>query len=362
MRKITYLGLFVILMIGMLGYALPVSAATLSSTQNYTVWVGAEDVGKGVSIATFFPQEVSIHVGDSITWMADTHEIHTVTFLAGEPMPELLIPAPANDLNTPLQINPSVGFETPNAGTYDGSTYMNSGIISTDPNMVHAFSLTFTQQGSFPYVCVVHGVIMSGTINVVGDDVAVKSPEEVQLQAQAEQKAAWRQVPRVFAKANSLNVPPTKNSDGTFTRTILVGYESGPIMIMGFFPNHMTVFPGDTVIWKLSSENMAPHTITFYNGTPDQSLAIFEPPPAGPVLLINPAVLFHSEAVVEGTPLNTTEYFNSGILMPGGEEMFSLKIGDISGLMNYECILHDTSGMTASLFVVHRMGLHSIDR
>jgi plastocyanin len=347
-----HFGLVIALLLGMVGYAMPAFAST---AQNYTVLVGSENTSIGVSIMSFFPQNLSIHVGDSITWVANSHEIHTVTFLAGEDMPDLLIPAPPNDLNTPLQVNPLAAFPTPTNGMYDGSSYMNSGIISTDQGFVQSFSLTFTQEGSFPYVCVVHGVIMSGTINVVGADVPVMTPAQVQAQAQVEMKAAWHQVPRALAKANSQVVPPIKNPDGTFTRTITLGYESGNIMVMGFFPKHMVVFPGDTIIWKLSAYNNAPHTVTFYNGTPDQPLAIVEVGQNGPIALINPAVLFPSEAVTQGEPLYANEYFNSGILNPGINDSFSLVIGNISGTMNYECILHDTSGMVTSLFVVNRM-------
>jgi plastocyanin len=356
MRKITYLGMFVVILLGMLGYTLPASAAPLSTTQNYTVWVGAEDVSRGVSITTFFPQELSIHVGDSITWMANSHEIHTVTFLAGGAMPDLLIPAPPNDLYTLLQINPLAAFPTPTDGNYDGTTYMNSGIISTDPGMVESFTLTFTQEGTFHYICLVHGAVMSGTINVVSSDTPVLSPAQVEAQAQAEMKAAWQQVPQVLDQARAQVVPPTKNPDGTFTRTIMVGYDSGPIMVMRFFPDHMTVFPGDTVIWKLSAADNAPHTLSFFNGTEDQPLVIVEVGESGPIALINPAVLFPSGAVQQGEPLNTTDYFNSGIMQPGIYDTFSLVIGNISGIMDYECILQDSSGMTASLFVVPRMG------
>jgi len=336
MRKITYLGLFVVLMFGLVGYTLP---SAINQSQNYTVWVGAEDVSNAVSIATFFPQDVSIHVGDSITWQANSHEIHTVSFLAGEDMPEFIIPAPP-DMDSPLQINPLAAFPTPTDGNYDGSTYMNSGIISTDPGMVQSFTLTFTQEGTFPYVCIVHGVMMSGTIEVVGSDVPVMTPTQVQAQAEAEMEAAWNQVPPVLASAKAQTVPPTKNPDGTFTRTIILGYESGPIMVMGFFPNHMVVFPGDTVLWKLSATDMAPHTVTFYNGAPDQPLVIVEQGQNGPVALVNPAVLFPSQAVIDGEALNNTDYFNSGFLLPGGEEQFSLKIGETSGILDYECILH----------------------
>jgi plastocyanin len=141
-----------------------------------------------------------------------------------------------------------------------------------------------------------------------------------------------------------------QNPDGTYTHTITLGYMSGNIMIMGFFPENVMVKPGDTVIWQLSPENDAPHTVTFYNGAADESFVTVVMTTSGPVALINPVVLWPSDAVFQGTPLNNTDFFNSGILMPGGPS-FTMTIGDITGKLNYECILHDTSGMVGSLIV-----------
>lgn len=198
--------------------------------------------------------------------------------------------------------------------------------------------------------------MMSGTIEVVGQDVSVPTPAQVQAQAQAEMKAAWLTVPRVMAKAKAQIVPPVKNPDGSMTRTITVGYSSGVVDVMGFFPDRATVRPGDTVVWKLSSTNMAPHTVTFYNGRPDLSFVTIVPTQNGPVALVNPEVLFPSQTVMQGQPLNSTDYFNSGIMQPGIYDTFSLKIGDASGTLNYDCVLHDSSGMNGRLFVVPRSG------
>jgi len=353
MKKIFNIGLLLALLLGVFSFALPVSAST---PQSFTVLVGAEDTTIGVSLMTFFPQTVRLHVGDSITWKINSHEIHTVTFLAGESLEDLLIPAP-DGMASPLQFNPMAFFPTaPANGEYDGSTYVNSGIMSTDPGLVQTFSLTFTKEGSFPYVCYIHGQMMSGTVEVVAPGVAVPTPAKVQSQAKAELNAAWLKVPRVLAKAKAQIVPPVKNPDGTFTHTITVGYESGDIMVMSFFPDHKTVHAGDTVVWKLSATDTAPHTITFYNGAQDQPMVIIAQGASGPVALVNPAVLFPSDAVSQNKPLNTTDYFNSGILTPGPHDSFSLKIGSISGKVSYECILHDTSGMNASLLVVPKGG------
>jgi plastocyanin len=349
MRKSINLGLLLILLLGIFNFAIPAYAST---PQNYEVLVGSEDTSSGVSLMSYFPQTVQLHVGDTVTWKANSHEIHTVTFLAGETLQDLIIPAPGG-MASPLQVNPIAAFPiTPANGQYDGTSYVNSGILSVDPGFIPSFSLTFTHEGVFQYVCYVHGMMMSGTIVVVGANVAVPTPAQVQAQAQAELNSAWHDVPPILAKAKAQHVPTKVNPDGTLTHTIIMGYESGNVMVMGFFPARETVHAGDTVLWKLSPTNTAPHTITFLNGAPDQSFAIIAQGQSGPVVLINPAVLFPSQAVLNGTPLNNTDFFNSGILMPGGFTTFSLKVGSNSGTLNYQCLLHDTSGMTGSLFVV----------
>jgi len=73
--------------------------------------------------------------------------------------------------------------------------------------------------------------------------------------------------------------------------------------------------------------------------------------------LINPAIVFPSQAVMQGEPLNGTDFFSSGLLVPGSPNTsFSLKVGNITGKLNYECILHDSSGMSASLIIVPQNG------
>src|SRR5512141_1603720 len=101
MKKILHVGLLLTLFLGMFSFAIPAYAST---PNNYTVLVGTENTTLGVSVMSYFPGTVRIHVGDSVTWVANTHEIHTVTFLAGQPIPDLLIPAPPN-MASPLQLN-----------------------------------------------------------------------------------------------------------------------------------------------------------------------------------------------------------------------------------------------------------------
>jgi plastocyanin len=354
MKKLFHIGLALSMFLGMFSFALPVYAST---AQSYTVLVGAENTSTGVSLMDYFPQILRIHVGDTITWKINSHEIHTVTFLAGQPLQPFIIPAPSG-MASPLQLNPQAVFPAvPAKGLYDGSTYVNSGILSSDPGFAQALKLTFTHEGVFQFLCYVHGQMMSGTVEVVGSGIKVPTPAQVQLQAQAELGAAWAKVPAVLAQAKAQIVPPVKNQDGTLTHTVIMGYESMDVMVMGFFPSKITVRKGDSIVWKLSSSDTeAPHTITFYNGTPDQPLVVMAQGPSGPVALINPAVLFPSQAVLQGKSLNQTDFFNSGILNPGGQTSFSIKVGNVSSTLNYECILHDTSGMTGKVYVISTSG------
>src|SRR5262249_18465481 len=156
-----------------------------------------------------------------------------------------------------------------------------------------------------------------------------------------------------IAQANAQVPPPTQNADGTTTHHVLVGFAKGQLDLMLFFPSSLTVHPGDTVEWVLGKENMAPHTITFLNGNAEADVVLPFPQADGPpLLLFNPDVLFPQNP---GQPLTSQGIYNSGLLNPvGGPTSFSVQIGDLSGPVPYECLLHDESGMKASLEIVPR--------
>jgi plastocyanin len=92
------------------------------------------------AVMRYFPQDIRIHVGDTVVWTNDTsNEPHAVTFLAGQPLPQL----PEWFLSSP----------TGNGISYNGSTYFNSGeLYRAAPGRPHSLTLTFTKPGSFPYV------------------------------------------------------------------------------------------------------------------------------------------------------------------------------------------------------------------
>lgn len=333
--------------------------AFASSPQTFTVLVGAENVLKGTGVMAYFPETLRIHVGDTVVWKQNTHEIHTVTFLAGAAAPALLIPIPASPPPPPpaaagaLEFNPQAAFPVPPSGSpYDGSSYANSGVMSTDPGQPAQYSLTFTKAGTFMYECLVHGMMMSGTIEVVASKVTIPAPTVVSRQAKATISQKLASANALFGEAMSKVPAKHHNKDGTTTYTVLIGWAKGQLEQMQFFPGNLVVKQGDTVNFILSKTNDFPHTVTFLNGAADIPLLTVVPnPPGPPILMLNADVV---NPINPGKPLTRTGIFSSGFLAPGGPgpTSYTLKIGAIKGNITYECLLHDTSGMTGLLKVV----------
>jgi plastocyanin len=111
------------------------------------------------SVMRDIPQNVHIHVGDTVVWTDNTsNEPHGVTFLAGQPLPQL----PEWYESSP----------TGNGVRYDGSTFFNSGLLyPADAGRGHTLTLTFTKTGTFHYVDVGDFVLeMHGKVSVAPPD------------------------------------------------------------------------------------------------------------------------------------------------------------------------------------------------
>ncbi len=196
-------------------------------------------------------------------------------------------------------------------------------------------------------------MMMSGTIVVDPSSVAIPTPALVSTMAQMQITKQLARANALFGEAMSAVPPPVFNQDGTTSYTVLIGWEKGQYDLMDFFPQKLVVHPGDTVTFMLSPTNvLAPHTVTFLNGAADIDFVTPIPnPPDPPILLINPDAL---NPINPGVPLTRDEIYSSGLLNPlgPGPKSYTITIGDISGDITYQCLLHDTSGMIAELKVV----------
>jgi plastocyanin len=327
-------------------------APLAAGAQSYTVLVGAMDMKSGAAVEAFFPATLHIHTGDRVTWKENGNEIHTVTFLGGQNTPDLLVPL-TNGPEGAMMFNPLAAFPAgPQDGQYDGSGYANSGIMGNEQGQTPTYSLTFTKPGTYSYICIVHSQMkMTGTIVVEGASASILSPADASAQGQQELSTAMAKIPAVISAAQALEKPDQKNADGTTTHYVMVGYNDGQIDMMSFFPSQVAVKPGDTVIWTLSPQNMAPHTVTFLNGANEPALLQAIPQTSGPPLLsFNPSVALPQNS---GQPLSNQGIFSSGVMDPAapGPHSFTIKIGDISGNLQYECLLHDSEGMVGTLTI-----------
>jgi plastocyanin len=314
-----------------------------------------ENPHKGVSVTAFFPSTVTIHTGDTVHWQLNSNEIHTVSF--GYEQDAVLPPAligPVSGGPSPFLINPELSNQAPvGGGAYMGGM-ANSGIMGPEDGEIQAFDLTFPEPGTYLYVCVVHGWVMSGTVEVVDPNVPIPSPEMSMAMGKQEMAAALARVPVALRNAEALIVPPKPNGDGSMTYTSMMGYMEGQIMLARFFPDKLVVRPGDTVVWEMPENGDAPHTVTFLNGEPAPPMFIPVPQTDQlPLLYVDPGTLFPSQPSAD---LTRDGFYNSGVLLPIPGPAYSLTIDDMMtpGLEPYLCLLHDDIGMKGKLMVVPR--------
>ncbi len=114
----------------------PVSSATVATEpRELNLLVGA---GRDTeAILAFFPRNLRVRVGDTVTWKINSDEIHTVAFLPeGAPVPDFPAPIAGEDPGN-FMLNPQVAFPTRLSGaaveSYDGAGFFASGILSEIP-------------------------------------------------------------------------------------------------------------------------------------------------------------------------------------------------------------------------------------
>ncbi len=115
---------------------LPQALGTTTNT-NWIVYVGGQSPDMSVMTMGYFPEIITIDAGDSVTWILNSTEPHTVTFLSGN--------APLNPF-LPQSLQPIGG------NTYNGTGIVSSGLMFQGQE----YTLTFTNPGVYLYGCVIH--------------------------------------------------------------------------------------------------------------------------------------------------------------------------------------------------------------
>jgi len=309
--------------------ALPLRAAAAT---NWTVIAGGHPADNSVYANGFYPRELTIQVGDTITWQFQG--FHNVSFLSGATPPQFAIKD-----GDKMYANPQVLFRA-GGNTYDGVGFRNSGTPQGDTPF--SYSLTFTKPGRYEYACTIHAG-MAGVVNVVRDPVA-ETPAAALGRGRAEQAASLAAATNAYQSLN-----PERNGSNITVR--LVGSREDRYSILRFTREPLSISVGTTVTWTVN-DPFEIHTVTFTNGDEHLEFIIPVPQPNGPPKLeLNAAVL---------TPTIKTSYdgagfVNSGLLFPAGNpanlpSSFSLTFTK-PGRYEYWCLVHKDAGQRGIIIV-----------
>jgi plastocyanin len=309
----------------------------------------------------FYPASITINAGDTITWKHNSGvEPHTVTFLGPDgKRPEDIIPEGPPQGNQPprLMLAPNVAFAT-GGNSYDGSAYVNSGVIAAGQPGPQEFGVTFPKAGTYNYICVLHSVqLPDGTILGMKATVVVqaagstlaKTPAQVMADAEAAIDADEAMAAGLEPEAKKVSSRPGDN--GTTIYTANAGFVSpdGSLHYMRFAPPEAAITVGDTIEWITPGPTTGFHTVTFGD---EPEFLLIEPQPSGPPkVVLNPLFLPAGDAMYEGSG-----YHNSGPIFPSdpppglGVLKYSLTFTE-PGRYEYICITHYLNGMDATVTV-----------
>ena len=290
------------------------STTAQSKTRTWHVQTGQQSRDLAIQGMAFLPQNIWIDAGDTIAWTADSAEPHTVTFLAtGQQLP-------AFNPGDPTQLFPFPAAVAGTVPTYQPGRYFNSGVLGTIQDsfpVAASYSLSFPTVGAFTYYCLVHGVVMKGTVHVArtGTPYPFSQREYDLYSAVAKSLILWDGY-RLEAKTERQSSP----------NTVFQGADDGTAMVMRFIRQQVTVHVGDTVSF-VNNGMAAPHTVTFGQE------------PASPFTPVN----LDSASHYAGGDLS------SGIVGP----METFKVTFVkAGTFTYICALHDYMGMVGTVRVL----------
>ena len=288
-----------------------------TGARTFAAVVGAETRDESIQALAFLPNDLTANIGDTITWSFPTHEVHTLTFLQpGQPRP-----------------NPFTAPVTPDGSTYDGQSFLNSGVLLNGAK----YSVKFGAAGDFPFVCLIHGK-MSGTLHVAPAFTAREQDDDDG--GGAFLGAAREQARDLLAQGLKLQrqelraVLPDKDAvtiGSGFVFTTGAGDQS--VMIARFLAGTRSIHVGETIDWT-ATDPATPHTVTFGN------------PPANPAAVVNAS---NGSAVLPTTPPGMT--VSSGFLgKPSARQVFNGTF-NAPGTYEYYCALHRDLGMVGTIIV-----------
>jgi plastocyanin len=329
-------------LLGILAWTVLVSPSVANAQWRATVGGESSDMGK--QALAFLPNEIWIHVGDSITWTWQTDLIHTLTFLTpGQPYPvDFTVGCP--------------GFSA-NPASFDGST-----CVTTPPQVKgQRFTVHFPKAGNYKFECLVH-LTMTGVIHVLNvSEILPHNQDFYDDQAAAQRRHILTDTDPNMHHGDELG--DDDNAHGFSVHVIRKHVTAGfgdetatpgglqQLAIERFLKGTVEIHAGDTVEWG-NFDPDEPHTMTFGAEPTDQ----FDP---------SSNVTVDEDGARHATITSPSENVHSGFILAVLADQPGLPTNPVAGshtrfrvtftqpgTYNYRCVLHDNLGMKGSIIVL----------
>jgi plastocyanin len=285
-----------------------ITATATPATTQWQATAGAQTPDKAIQALAFFPHDITVDVGDHITWAFQADEVHTLTFLQPGQQPPAFQTAPT----------------TPDSFVYHGTEFVNSG-PRTQAN--GPYSVIFAATGSFTYVCLVHPS-MTATVQV--NPAGTPYPhDQAFYNGQAAQERTQNLANGQTISTQSLQTALA--SPGHVT----AGGGDAAVFVARFQPQTITITAGQTVTWT-NPDAFTPHTVTFGTVAGPPQNAVGTDRAGHATIASNPP----SPAVNSGF---------IGVGRPNGSD-FSVTF-TTPGSYSYICLLHVDLGMVGTVTV-----------
>jgi plastocyanin len=301
---------------------------------------GVQTTDEGIQALAFLADELWVHVGDSITWTFPTPEIHTVTFLKQDTMPQQIRPP------RPGVLGGGCPGTTPDGSSFTGSTCLTSPELTDG----QTYTVTFPKAGNFKLVCLVHNN-MTGAVHVLNP------PEPLPHDQAFYDDQARKEQAKLLSDGAGLRGRGTATAQQSSADAVTAGIgeivaEGGgshTVSVMRFLGESIVVNVGDTVEWT-NLDPVTPHTVTF------------GAEPAGPPQPPSPGVTTDPDGARHAVLTSPADSAHSGFLQAAFQDRVPLPQAPLGktrfrvtftspGTYNYMCVLHDGLGMVGRVIV-----------
>lgn len=244
------------LLVAALGAVLLLGVGGANAQENtLTIRAGSGSNGNWVNL--FLPKDVTILTGDTLSWRVESGEPHSITFILGEP--------PAGD----LPVTPS-----PVTIPDDGPVVNSDIIFGGNPANPPTFDATFSEAGTYDYLCIIHP-FMTGTVTVLDPDDPEADSADTQESADArgdlEEAPALAEGQQNDAAVRARVPAAVTQPGGTKEYSVILGGETRDTQQNIMYPASLSLTAGDTI--RFINETPIPHSATFGEMPPGDPFA-----------------------------------------------------------------------------------------